>query len=35
VALAHSCEAGEYIYDPCWTETDGPSGPSVLCMGQP
>lgn len=33
--LAHRCFAGSGIYDPCWTETDGPSGPSVLCMGQP
>jgi len=33
--LAHRCEAGTGLYDPCWTETDGPGGPSVLCMGQP
>jgi hypothetical protein len=33
--LANSCEAGEFIYDPCWTETDGPDGPSVICMSEP
>ena len=32
---AHSCNAGDVAYDPCWTEEMGPSGPSVLCMRQP
>ena len=35
VAVAQRCVAGEYIYDPCWTETGGPSGPSVVCMSEP
>jgi len=34
-APAHRCNAGHLLYDPCWTETDGPRGPSVLCMLQP
>ena len=33
--LANACNAGEFIYDPCWTERDGPSGPSVICMTDP
>lgn len=35
VAGAQTCVAGDYIYDPCWTETDAPSGPSVVCMSEP
>lgn len=35
VVAAERCVAGEYIYDPCWTETDGPAGPSVACMIEP
>ena len=34
VAGAQSCVAGEYIYDPCWTETDGPSGPTGRLHGR-
>jgi hypothetical protein len=34
-APAHRCNAGHALYDPCWTEVDGPSGPSVLCMLEP
>ena len=32
VAGAGRCGAGNYIYDPCWAEADGPSGPSVVCL---
>jgi hypothetical protein len=34
-APAHRCNAGNLGYDPCWTEVEGPAGPSVLCMLDP
>jgi hypothetical protein len=34
-AIAHRCSAGDEFYDPCWTETDRPTDPAVVCLLEP